>query len=134
MEKQFILKENIKLTLISVSITIAVVGVLASLGYLSPDNSINRYMLYFMYAIPTIAFATLFLCYLQALKQIDIMSYAQVSVRILGLLILIGLTYYWKVPGFIISSIAVGIIGLIPLYFLSNRTFGDKPTIKLIVL
>lgn len=118
-EKKHILKENLILTFASVTITLIIMGVLAIYGYLSPDRVINHWMLLFMFSIPAAVFTSLFICYLQALKKIQLMAYAQVAIRSLGVLSLIVFTYYWKMPGFILSSVLIGLIALIPLFRLA---------------
>lgn len=127
-EKKHILKENLRLTFACVAVTLMVMGALAIRGYLSPDRAINHWMLLFMFSIPAAVFASLFICYLQALKKIQLMSYAQVVIRSLGVLSLIICTYYWKLPGFIFSSILFGLIALIPLFRLTEINWKAKPT------
>jgi O-antigen/teichoic acid export membrane protein len=126
-EKRYILIENCKLTFVGVVLTIIIMAMLAFLGYLSPDKEVNHWMLLYMFSIPAAVFTSLFICYVQALKKIQLMSYVQVGIRSLGVLCLIVFTYYWKLPGFILSSVLVGLIALIPLFRLSEIDWKNRP-------
>ena len=119
-EKKLILKENLKFSFIGTFVVIIIMAWLALRGYLSPDVAINRWMLLFMFSIPSAIFTSLFICYIQALKKIQVMAYAQIAIRSFGVISLIIFTYFWQLPGFILSSVLFGLIALIPLFRLTE--------------
>ena len=125
-EKKHILKENLRLTFICTVIILVIMGALAVSGYLSPDATINHWILLFIFSIPASVLTSLLICYLQALKKIQLISYAQVAIRLLGVLSLVIFTYCWKLSGFIISTVLVGLIAIIPLLRLIDLNWGDK--------
>jgi len=117
--KKEIFKVNFKLSIVSIVFVLIIMCGVGLGGFFSPDQDINRWMLLFMFSIPASVFTSLLICYLQALKKIQLMAYAQVGARILSILSLIVSTYFWKLPGFLLSSVLVGPITLIPLFRLA---------------
>lgn len=124
-EKSNILKVNIKLSLVGIVIALSIISLLAILGVLSPDEEINRMMLIFMLSIPSAVIASLLICYLQALKKIQVMAYAQIWVRTLSILALIIFTYYFQLIGFVVSTVVFGFVSLVPFYALTKTDWKD---------
>lgn len=101
-----------------IPITVVLLGflVLAKASLLSPDAAINKWLPVFMLCMPAATIAALIMAYLQALKKIQLMATTQVIIRIFGFVVLIALTYFYGLVGFIISSILIGYVALLPLY------------------
>jgi len=89
---------------------------LAKTSLLSPDAAINRWLPVFMLGIPAATITALIMTYLQALKKIQLMAITQVIIRVCGFVVLISLTYFYGLVGFIISSILIGYVALLPLF------------------
>ncbi len=119
-EKKRILKDNLNITAAVSILTVTLIGLLSFLHWLSPDLAINEFMLAFMWIIPPTALTMGLICYLQALKKIKLMAKSQVLIRLFGVAFLVIATYYWKILGFIVATIIIRWVALVPLLWLAR--------------
>ena len=115
-ERAFIFKQCLYYSIIPIILVLLIFLFLAKAGLLSPDAAINQWLPVFMLSIPAATIAALIMTYLQALKKIQLMATTQVIIRIFGFVVLIALTYFYGLAGFIISSILIGYVALFPLF------------------
>jgi O-antigen/teichoic acid export membrane protein len=83
-----------------------------------------------MFVIPAGVYTSLVIVYLQSLKKIQLMAKAQIFIRILSFIGLVCLTYLVGMNGYIIASILVGYIALIPLVNIVKGSLGVKGRIN----
>jgi O-antigen/teichoic acid export membrane protein len=102
-QKLFLYNKAFNYTLITVISSYIIFSIIALMGLASADATINN----------------LQISYLQALKKIKEFAKIQSSTRILAVFFIIGLTYFFGINGFIISSIISGIITFV---FMQHKT------------
>lgn len=129
-ERAFIFRQNFYYTIVPVLLVLAGLFCLAKLGLLSPDKTINKWLPFYMLVIPAATYTTLIMVYLQALKKIQLMARMQVFIRMFGFIILIPATYFYGLVGFILPTIFIGYIALIPLLNLVRDSFVGKVKVK----
>lgn len=129
-ESAFIFKQNFYYTIVPILLVLAGFVCLAKLGLLSPDKTINNWLPLYMLVIPAFVYTSLIMVYLQALKKIQVMAKAQVFIRMFGFIILIPATYFYGLIGFILSTIFIGYIALLPLLNLVKDNFAIKVKVK----
>lgn len=115
-ERAFIFKQCFYYSIIPIMFVLLAFFLLAKSGCLSPDPAINKWLPLYMASIPAVTVSHLIMVYLQALKKIQLMAKAQVIIRIFGFVVLIALTYFYGLVGFIISSILIAYVALLPLF------------------
>jgi len=125
-ERAFIFKQNFYYTALPILFVLVCLFALAKLGLLSPDRNINRWLPLYMLVIPAMAYTSLIMVYLQALKKIQLMAKLQILIRFFGFIILVVMTYFYGLIGFILSTIFVGYIALLPLFNLIKDNFESK--------
>lgn len=125
-EKSFIFKKNFFYSIIPIILILIILYILAKVEILSPDKSINKWLLFYMFIIPASTYSSLIIVYLQSLKKIKLMANIQIYIRLFCLLIVVIVTYYFNVTGFIISSVIAGYISLIPLLNFVKNDFKSK--------
>ena len=131
-ERAFIFKQNFYYTIVPILLVLTSLFCLAKFGLLSPDNTINKWLPLYMLVIPATVYASLIMVYLQAFKKIQLMARMQVFIRLFGFVILIPATYFYGLIGFILSTIFIGYIALIPLLNLIKDSFAVKVKAKAI--
>lgn len=129
-ERAFIFKQNFYYTVFPIILVLAGLFCLAKLGLLSPDKTINKWLPLYMLVIPALVYTSLIMVYLQALKKIQLMARMQVFIRMFGFIILIPATYFYGLIGFILSTIFIGYIALMPLLNLVKDSFVSKVKVK----
>lgn len=125
-ERAFIFKQNFYYTAVPILFVLIGLYALAKLGLLSPDRNINKWIPIYMLVIPAMTYTSLIMVYLQALKKIQLMAKLQIFIRIFGFIILVCITYFYGLLGFIFSSIFIGYIALLPLFNLVKDNFNSK--------
>lgn len=125
-EREFIFKQNFYYTAVTILFIIAIMFLLAKLGLLSPDRSVNKWLQLYILAIPPMAYTSLIMVYLQALKKIQLIAKIQIFIRLFGFIILVSLTYFYGLIGFILSTIIIGYVSLLPLFNLVRNNFKSK--------
>jgi len=111
-QKAGIFKSNLKYSSISTFLTLVGLYFLSYFEILSPDPQINKWLPVFMLTLPADVFKSLGGIYLQALKKIKLMANTQIFFSVVGLISLVGLTYFFGFIGFIISSLFMAYIGI----------------------
>ncbi|MBA7465675.1 hypothetical protein ES707_00845 [subsurface metagenome] len=125
-ERAFIFKQCFYYTTFPILFVLVGLFALAKLGLLSPDKEINKWLPLYMLVIPAMTYASLIIVYLQALKKIQLMAKMQVFIRLFGFIVLVTMTYFYGLIGFILSIIFIGYITLIPLFNLIKDNFKSK--------
>ena len=115
-ERAFIFKQCLYYSIIPIILVLLSFLFLAKASLFSPDAAINQWLPVFMLGIPAATITTLMMTYLQALKKIQLMATTQVIIRVFGFVVLIALTYFYGLVGFILSSILIGYVALLPLF------------------
>lgn len=118
-----LLKNSIIITLIPSSIIILIVYILSFYNLISPDNIINKTMRLYVFLIPTSVISTLILTYYQAKKKIKKVSYIQSIIKISGMLLIVLMSYYWSLYGFIYANLIVGLLSVSILYLMIRPGF-----------
>ncbi len=129
-ERAFIFKQNFYYTIVPILLVLAGFVCLAKFGLLSPDKTINKWLPLYMLVIPALVYTSLIMVYLQALKKIQLMARVQVFIRMFGFIILIPATYFYGLIGFILSTIFIGYIALMPLFNLVKDSLVVKFKVK----
>lgn len=125
-ERAYIFRQSFYYSSISLTIVLLTFFLLAKSGYLSPDATINKCLQLYILTIPAAIVTSLIMVYLQALKKIRLMAKVQIIIRLIGFLILVSVTYFYGLIGFIISTILISYVALIPLLKLVKNDFGSK--------
>ena len=125
-EKAFIFKQNMYYNIIPLLLVLAGFICLAKFEILSPDKSINKWLPFYMMVIPAMIYTSLSMAYLQALKEIQLMAKLQVFLRLLGFIIIVPVTYFYGLAGFVLSTVLIGYLSLIPLLNLVKACFAVK--------
>jgi len=111
-EIQFLYKRAIRYSIVSVLATYVIIVLLSLAGVISPDKAINRYMILFSVSLLPLTISSVYMSYLQAKQKIRLYSNIQIMTKLFSIIVIIILTYFYKLEGFIIAII-VG-------YFLTN--------------
>ncbi len=127
-ERSAVLKSSFRYTLIPILLVLGAIAVVSQLGWFSPEQKVNSWIKVFMLSIPATVFAGLIMMYLQALKRIKLMAKLQTAIRLVGVIAIVTLTYFYGFPGFVISTVAVAFTVLLPLFFLirDDLRFAQK--------
>jgi len=125
-ERAYIFKRNFYYTSIPILFVLVILFLLARLKLLSPDQAINKWLLLYMLVIPAMTWTSLIMVYLQALKKIQLMAKMQIFIRLFGFIVLVVITYFYGLIGFIISTVFIGYIALLPLFNLVKDDFKSK--------
>jgi len=129
-ERAYIFKRNFYYTSIPIFLVLIVLFILARLKFLSPDPAINKLLLPYMLVIPAMTWTSLIIVYLQALKKIKLMAKIQILIRLFGFIVLVAITYFYGLIGFIISTVLIGYIALIPLFNLVKKHFSTNSKVN----
>lgn len=125
-ERAYIFKQNFYYTAFPIVFVLATLLILAKLRLLSPDCAVNKWLPIYMLSIPAMTYTSLIMVYLQALKKIQLMAKLQVFIRLFGFIILVSATYLYGLVGFILSTIFIGYIALLPLFNLVRPDFKNE--------
>ena len=125
-ERAFIFKQNFYYTTIPILFVLVLLFLLAKLGLFSPDRAINKWLSLYMFVIPSMTYTSLIIVYLQALKKIQLMAKMQVFIRVFGFIVLVIITYFYGLVGFIFSTVFIGYVALLPLINLVKKDFKTK--------
>ena len=117
-EKAFILKKSMVFSITPVILVLLILIGLAKLNLLSPDHNVNSWMIIYALVIPFMAYTSLLIVYLQALKKIKLMAKTQTAIRLIGFLGLVLATYFIGFSGFVYATILVAAVALVPLFLL----------------
>lgn len=120
-KKRAIFSKNILLTIVSITLVLVIVYLLAKFQLFSQDNTINEWLVIYLLIVPASVLTGLFMTYLQALKKIKLMATVQSIIRLFGVGAIILFTYYYGFDGFVWTSIIIGYIGLIGIWFFIKK-------------
>lgn len=123
-ERNYIFKQNFYYTSIPILFVLMLLFLLARLKLLSPDQAINKWLPLYMLVIPAMTWTSLIIVYLQALKKIQLMAKMQIFIRLFGFMVLVAVTYFYGLIGFIISTVLTGYVALLPLFNLVKKDFS----------
>lgn len=104
-EKQILFASAIKSTLIFSFFTVLLGVILSYFNLISNDVLTNNLFIYYCLTIPLIALNNLLIAYYQALKEFKKVSILLVIARIIHVGIIISLSFYFGIKGFIVGVI-----------------------------
>lgn len=87
------------------------------------DGSFNSWFRLYAFLIPANALTSLAICYLQALKKIQLMAKTQSLLRLFGIVVVIFATYICKFAGFIWATVVVGYVCLFAIIYIIKDDF-----------
>lgn len=108
-EKQHLFITAFVYTLMASFFTLIVFLIVAKLNLLSVDNRTNELFVFYAFTIPIIALNNLLISYFQALKEFKKVSIYLVFARIVHVILIISLTYFYQIEGFI-GGVVVGFL------------------------
>lgn len=111
-ELVYLYKKAIHYTFLAVIGTYLVMAGISALGVLSPDPVVNKYMFIFGISLLPLTISAVYMSYIQAKQKIKLYSKIQVLTKLFAILVIILLTWLYKLEGFVIA-IVIG-------YFLTN--------------
>lgn len=111
-ESVFLYKVSLGYTMISVLLTYGIIALVASVNLFSPDRVINRYMIIICISLIPMTISAVYMSYLQARQKVRLYSKIQILTKLFSILIIIILTWLYRLQGFIIALV----LG----YFLTN--------------
>lgn len=120
-EKQTLFTSALKYTLLFSFITVSLGIILSSLKLISNDEITNNLFVYYCISIPLLALNNLLISYYQALKEFKKISILLVVSRIIHVIIIISLTYFFGLNGFI-TGVIIGFL-ISTLLLISKTTF-----------
>lgn len=122
-EKAHILRRSTCYAAVPVTIVLLALFGMAELNLLSPVRDINHWMVIYMFSIPLSVLSSLFMVYLQALKQIKLMAKMQIVVRGIGVVLLVSITYLYGFQGYIFSTILAGALAVLAILYCVRNDF-----------
>lgn len=120
-KKRAIFSKNLILTIISITLVLTFVYLLTSLELFSQDSAINEWLVVYLLIVPASVLTGLFMTYLQALKQIKLMATVQSLIRLFGVGAIVIFTYLYGFDGFVWTSVFIGYIGLVGIWFFIRK-------------
>ena len=125
-ERAYIFKKNFLYSLVPTTGVLLGLFVCARLNLLSPDPAISRLLPFYMFLLPASSAASMSLVYLQSQKRIQLLASVQAGIRIFGFVLLIVLTAYLGIHGYILASLAGAYLSLVPLYWIVRDVFPAR--------
>ncbi|MCO6499801.1 MAG: oligosaccharide flippase family protein [Vicingus serpentipes] len=126
-EKESLFIAAFQYTLLVSILTFLVFIVIAKFKLLSIDNKTNELFVYYAFTIPVVALNNLLIAYFQALKAFKKVSLYLLLARIIHVVLIIGLTYYFQIEGFIFGVV----FGFLFSLLLLLKNTGVKLTTKI---
>lgn len=120
-KKRAIFSKNLFLTIVSITLVLMLVYLLTSLELFSQDSAINEWLVVYLLIVPASVLTGLFMTYLQALKQIKLMATVQFVIRLFGVGAIIIFTYLYGFDGFVWTTVLIGYIGLVGIWFFIRK-------------
>ncbi|RKZ84102.1 MAG: sugar isomerase [Candidatus Parabeggiatoa sp. nov. 1] len=131
-EKESILKLAIQRTIVASFLVLILLSGLAFTNIITSSREQSSWLLIYAIGIPFAALTALLMIYLQALKKIKQMTRVQAIIKLQSFVVIIVSTWIWGFQGFIFSTVAAYIIGLIPLIKQIGINFLKNPSNKTI--
>ena len=126
-QKEHLFAAAFQYTFIISFLTCLVFIVVAKLGLLSLDDRTNELFVYYAFTIPVVALNNLLIAYFQALKAFKKVSFYLLFARIIHVVLIICLTYYFQIEGFILGVV----LGFLFSLLLLLKNTGVKLTTKI---
>ncbi len=114
-ERYGILRAVLTRAAISTAFALGLLALLLFTGVVASTPRLRFWMLIYSASIPFIVLTSVFMQFLQALKRIRVMAFAQVVIRLQGFIIVVIATWLWGFSGFIFATILMWGVGLWPL-------------------
>ena len=111
-ESVFLYRKALRYTILAVLAVYGLIVLVSWLKILSPDPAINKYMIIFSVSLLPLTISGVYMSYLQAKQMIRLYSNIQILTKLFSIIVIIILTWLFKLEGFIIA-IVLG-------YFLTN--------------
>jgi O-antigen/teichoic acid export membrane protein len=115
-DRSRIFNNNLYFSIVPLLIVLILLFISVKLSLLSPDKTVNKWLPFYMLIIPASIYTSLIITYLQAIKKIKLMATLQILIRVSGFIVIVVTTYFFGFAGFILSTICVGYIALLPLF------------------
>ncbi len=125
-EKYTIYSVGDKFAIITCIFTYILAVVLSQFNFFSPDLVINKYIPLFFLSLLPLTLNTNFLSYLQAIQKIKLYSKLQLFTKIIGIILLIILTYFYLLKGYILALVISNTISMIVLQYYRYRIRKKK--------
>jgi len=129
-EKQVLFSAGIKATLLFSFLTLITILGLSKFNFISNDSITNRLFIYYSLSVPLVALNNLLIAYYQALKAFKKVSVLLVIARLIHVTLIIGLTYLFKLKGFVVGVVLGFLISSIILILKTDFLVGWKKTRK----
>lgn len=102
-EITFLYRKAIRYTLLAVLVSYLLIVAVSLLHLLSPDPLVNKYMIIFGISLVPMTISGVYLSYLQAKQMIQLYSRIQIITKLFSIVVIIILTWLFKMEGFIIA-------------------------------
>ncbi len=114
-ERYGILRAVLTRAALSTAFALGLLALLLISGVVASSPHRRFWMLIYSTSIPFFVLTSVFMQFLQALKRIRVMAFAQVVIRLQGFIIVVIATWKWGFSGFIFATILMWGVGLWPL-------------------
>jgi O-antigen/teichoic acid export membrane protein len=113
-ERQSILNEALRRTVVSSVVSVLLVALMARTGVLGTNNYLQLWISIYALVIPFEAITNVFASYLQARQRIKELARAQLLVKAQAVVVIVIATWKFGFEGFVYSTIAGYAAGLVP--------------------
>lgn len=104
-EKKYLYQKGLAYSIVGSAISYSLIAVLVLTNLLSEDKTVNNYMLLFGVGVVPQVTSSVYFSYLQALQKMTEFSKIQIYTKLISIIMLICLTYFFLLNGYIISLI-----------------------------
>jgi O-antigen/teichoic acid export membrane protein len=125
--KEFLLRFSFISTLMTTSLVLLIMASLARYGIITQTPRLSTWLMIFAIIIPFNVITDLLTIYLQAQKKIKEMSRVQAINRIIIFILVVACTALWGFSGFILGSVAAGILGVVAPFYNVKLGFFNAP-------
>lgn len=105
----YLYKKAIRYTLLAVVAMYLVIVTVSLLKILSPDPAVNKYMIIYGISLLPLTLSAVYMSFIQAKQMIRLYSNIQILTKLFAILVIILLTWLYKLEGFVIA-IVVGYV------------------------
>jgi O-antigen/teichoic acid export membrane protein len=129
-ERKYLYAIAVKYTIMTSIATFVLFIIASRLGAFSSDSSLFPYFTIYGFIIIAIALNNIQSAYLQALKEIPLMSKIQASAKIATMVLIICMTYYFKLNGYF-AAILIGSYITVCMFLFGIRSLHIESTIEI---
>lgn len=115
--KRAVLKRTVVLSLFSSIAVILGFVILIICGFLGFGPNLKKWIIVYLLSVPAMVYTTLFMQYLQSQKKIKKMAKIQSYIKAMSFCAVITFTYFYGFKGFIITTVVVFYLSVLPLVF-----------------